>query len=48
VEGIINPLSVRDPWRCAACGYEWLRYDLDDERPDCPRCESVEVAPIGA
>lgn len=48
MEGIINPLVVRDPMRCAACGNEWLAYDLssDSEEPGlvCPRCGSAEVS----
>ena len=54
MEGIINPLAVRDPWRCASCGYEWLDYDVEDEadssverRHTCPRCSSEAVARIG-
>jgi len=51
VEGIINPLAVRDPWRCSRCGNEWLDYDVDgleraDDQRACPRCESTAVAPI--
>lgn len=46
VEGVINPLAVRDPWRCGNCGNEWLVYDLDDQAVTCPRCDSADVAPI--
>ncbi|HWC32242.1 MAG TPA: hypothetical protein VG709_03865 [Actinomycetota bacterium] len=48
MEGVINPLAVRDPWRCSNCGNEWLVYDVDDRdgAVTCPRCESTDVAPI--
>jgi predicted Zn-ribbon and HTH transcriptional regulator len=47
VEGIINPLAVRDPYRCRVCGNEWVGYDLDeDTEVRCPRCSSSDVAPI--
>jgi hypothetical protein len=48
VEGVINPLAVRDPWRCAACGNEWLEYDdgVDRDARTCARCDSTDVAPI--
>jgi hypothetical protein len=50
MEGVINPLAVRDPWRCGACGNEWLVYESDEaaEAPRCPRCDSAEIAPIGS
>jgi DNA-directed RNA polymerase subunit RPC12/RpoP len=56
MEGIINPLAVRDYWRCSSCGHEWLDYELDE--PDafdvtskesartCPRCHSTQVGPL--
>jgi predicted Zn-ribbon and HTH transcriptional regulator len=47
MEGVINPLAVRDPWRCSACGLEWLVYDLDEPGPPaCPRCDSSDVGPL--
>lgn len=49
MEGVINPLAVRDPWRCSACGHEWLDYDMDEGAETdrlCPRCGSGDVAPI--
>ncbi|HEX2030927.1 MAG TPA: hypothetical protein VHL78_05955 [Actinomycetota bacterium] len=50
MEGIINPLAVRDPWRCNACGHEWLDYDALEDEPasarSCPRCSSEDVRAI--
>lgn len=48
VEGVINPLAVRDPWRCGSCGFEWLVYDSDEAPAErhCPRCDGSDVAPI--
>jgi len=30
--------------RCASCGYQW---DTDDLPAVCPRCEAIEVMPVG-
>jgi len=48
VEGAINPLAVRDPWRCGSCGFEWLVYDTDEAPAErhCPRCDAADIAPI--
>jgi hypothetical protein len=47
MEGAINPLAVRDPWRCSACGTEWLVYEMEEPGPPtCPRCDSADVAPF--
>jgi rubredoxin len=45
MEGVINPLAVRDPWRCSACGLEWLVYDLDEGPPRCVRGETARTWP---
>lgn len=51
MEGIINPLTVREPWRCSACGMDWMEYELEEDATDdshrCPRCGSGEIARLG-
>jgi hypothetical protein len=46
--GVINPLAVRDPWRCSACGLEWLVYDMEEPGPPTyPRWTAPTWPPFG-